>query len=314
MVTVYITSLSHGAGKTAVCAGLGALLMKSGKNPGYFKPVNGSSPDTDAAFMKQTLGLTDAEVSISPAFSSPEMLKTGVKAAFEKIAAGKDVVLIETSRAASREILPGKSILVVAHNEIDQIPAAGAADGLIINKVPVSQLPAVKVKAETMKKLYPVFGVIPEDKMLLTFSLDELARLIDGQFASLPEMKDTLIPNFMLGALTVDSALPYFNQRANKVAVLRAERSDMQLAALATDTKALVLYGNATVIPMVALRARDKKVPVITTKLDILTLTARLEETILKTKFNQPGKLARMVELMSQNIDLPAMYKMLGIS
>ncbi len=317
MVILNVTSLSPGAGKTAVCAGLGKLLAKNGKKVGYFKPVVGNAPDTDAAFMKDVLSLTEAANVISPSFNDETALKSGVKVAFDKIAAGRDIVLVESSLAAVRQALAGKMLAVTTYSEIDNLPMVTGLSGsfAVINKVPVNQMKTVNTKVERLKKQnVNILGVLPEDKALMTFSLSELAQLIDGQIISDAEMKDTVPANFMLGALTVDSALPYFSQKAEKVAILRAERADMQMAALATDTRALVLYGNASVTPMVQLRAKDKKAPIITTKLNVQDISRRMEETILKTKFNQPGKMPRLLELMSRNIDLPALYKALGLN
>ncbi len=93
-------------------------------------------------------------------------------------------------------------------------------------------------------------------------NIAELVKLIDGQVLNSTEKTDELAGSIMLGAMTVDSALPYFNRMANKVAVIRSERPDMQMAALQTSTRALVVTGASPMIPQVQNLAEDKKVPV----------------------------------------------------
>jgi predicted transcriptional regulator len=66
-------------------------------------------------------------------------------------------------------------------------------------------------------------------------------------------------------------------------------------------------------IPQVQNLAEDKKVPVITTKYDVATVTNRIEEGIVKTRFHQKSKVARMTELMAQSVDFQALYRTTGI-
>lgn len=321
MVTLQITSLSRGAGKTAICTGLGRQLQDAGKTVGYLKPVIGTASDSDAAFIKDALSLSEPENLVCPTFPDEAHLEAGIKPVFDKIASGKDVVLVESTSGAVARAISARVIIVAVYSEIDILPNAVMAfgnqlAGLILNKVPVSQLQAVRsqVTGILQNSGVSVLGVIPEDKSLLTFTIGELANIIDGKVLNNPEKTAELAENFMLGALTVDSALPYFGRKANKVAVMRAERPDMQMAALQTSTCALVLYGDAGIIPLVRLRAEDKKVPIITTKLDALAISNRVEEALVKIKFNQPGKVPRLMALLAQGMDFPALYKSAGIA
>jgi len=314
MVTLHVTSLSRGAGKTAFCAGFGKILNQQGKTVGYLQPVLGMAPDADAIFLKETLGLSETVAELSPAFKDENELKSGIKAAFDKVAAGKDIVLVESQLPAVKQALPGKTVIIGVYGEIDILPNYSAADGFVINKVPAGRMATINARKNELKeRKVNVSGVLPEEKALLTFSLKELAELLEGQIAGSTQ-EDALAGSFMLGAMTADSALPYFNRKNEKVAILRAERADMQMVALNTDTRALVLYGNAAVIPMVQLRAKDKKVALITTKLNAAAITGRLDDKILQTRFQQPSKVARMAALLSANMDITAFLKILALS
>ena len=103
MVALYVTSLETGAGKTAICAGLGKHLSNSGKNMGYLKPViaDNASPssesiDSDVAFMKYSFSLGEPVEVLAPVYKNESAMKSGIKEALNKASQGKDVVIIWT--------------------------------------------------------------------------------------------------------------------------------------------------------------------------------------------------------------------------
>ena len=48
----------------------------------------------------------------------------------------------------------------------------------------------------------------------------------------------------MLGAMGAELALKFFRTKPDKIVITGGDRADIQLAALETDTKCLVLTGN----------------------------------------------------------------------
>jgi hypothetical protein len=323
VVTIFIASLSSGAGKTAICAGLGKYLMNQGKKVGYLTPVIGKgNAKADASFMKEILALPESLDFICPNFESENQLAASIKKLIDVVSGGKDVVLVESSDTNAAKEASAKVILAVTYEELTgnkAIPAykiiGQQAAGIVINKVPTSQLHDVWTdKAPSMREAsVNILGVLPEDRALLTFNLDELARLIDGNFAYATEKAEEIPTSFMLGAMTVDSGLPYFNRMSNKVAIVRGERPDMQMAALHTSTLAMVVTCDHAMIPQVKNLAEDKKVPVILTKYDCTTVANRIEESILKTRFHQKRKVDKILDLMSKGFDFQLLSKTAGI-
>jgi len=118
----------------------------------------------------------------------------------------------------------------------------------------------------------------------------------------------------MLGAMCVDPGPVYFGRKANKVAVLRGDRPDMQMAVLETSTRCLVLSGETAPNPSVLYQAEDKKIPVILTKDDVSSVVTNIEDALAKTRFNQENKLPKLTEIMEQNFNFEAMYKGLGLA
>ncbi|MBA7701993.1 hypothetical protein ES703_110744 [subsurface metagenome] len=284
--------------------------MNDGKKAGYLKPqvAEKEGSDSDIAFMKEILGLTDA-------VNAPDLIK------------GRDVVLVEAmlgpgaddavSKAtygAAKE-MKAKAIVVEAYT--------GAASkyigvykgfgesllGVIINKAPESQLKQVKEEATAQFGAagINVLGLIPENRVLLAITVGELAEKIQGKILNNAEKSAELVENFMLGAMVVDSGLDYFGRKENKAAIVRQDRPDMQLAALETSTRCLILTGSSEPpVYNVLQKAEARGIPIISTETEARDIVARLEDTLMSTRLNQEKKLSRLADVVKQNLDIKA--------
>jgi BioD-like phosphotransacetylase family protein len=307
---LYVVSAEEAAGKTAICAGLGKYLMDEGKNVGYLKPASTEkgSADGDVAFMKQVLGLADV-------VNAPDIIQ------------GRDVVLVEArlgpsaSDAVSQDTygaireMKAKAIAVEAYSSQtssfnDSYKGIGESLlGVVLNKVPESQLKHVQdeVSAEFGKAGINVLGIIPENRVLFAITVGDLADSIQGKILNNTEKSAELVENFMLGAMVVDSGLDYFGRKKNKAAVIRQERPDMQLAALETSTKCLVLSGShEPPIYNVLQKAENRGIPIIATETETSGIVDSIEEALSKARLNQEQKLTKLAEIIKQNLDLKA--------
>jgi BioD-like phosphotransacetylase family protein len=304
---LYIVSVEEGAGKTAVCAGMAINFLNQGKNVGYYKPqAAGKSPDDDIAFMKQVLGAKGV-------ISAPDLIK------------GRDIVLVESglgpkvsdakkALGAVKEMKAGV-IAVEAYTgqESKNIDVykwfAESLLGVILNKVPASQLKSVKEKAAARFGAagIKVLGVIPENRVLLAITIGELADVIQGKILNNPEKSGELVENYMLGAMVVGSGVDYFARKSRKAAIIHQDRPDMQLAALETPTGCLVLSGSSKApVYNVMQKASSRGVPVIVTDAGTNDIIAGLEEALLKARLHQEKKLSGLGELVKQNLDIKA--------
>ena len=335
MAALYITSSQAGAGKTMVCAGLGRHLKGKGKKVGFFKPLvadirntGKEAADSDTAFIKRILSLKEPVDDICPVIGGEGKLDTKVKQAYARVAKGKDVVIIEgvwRQRPGGKPVesayeiakaLEAKVIVVEAYSPdllktklADKYQGCGGQLlGVVINKVPVSRIEAVRGQGGA------VLGVIPEDRTLLSLSVAELAELVAGKIVNDSGKSSELVENYMLGALGVDSGLDYFGRKDNKAVVVKGERPDMQLAALETSTRCLVISGDGSPIHDVLHSAEDKAIPIIVTDEDTASVMESVEQALGRTKFNQEKKLPRLAEIMEQRLDFKALYKGLSLA
>jgi BioD-like phosphotransacetylase family protein len=113
--------------------------------------------------------------------------------------------------------------------------------------------------------------------------------------------------------MTVDSGPEYFGRKENKAAIIRSERPDMQLAAISTSTKCLVLSGDTPIKSGVLIKAEEKKIPVISTSEASAEIMERIESVLVKPGRNLESKLARFEKLLKQNINLDILLKELGL-
>ncbi|MFH1169254.1 MAG: DRTGG domain-containing protein [Chloroflexota bacterium] len=318
MAALYVVSAQAAAGKTAICAGMGKSLQDAGKKVGFLKP---GADGGDAAFMNQVLALPEAVESLSP----PAGDISRVKEAFARVAAGKDVVLLEGrldigTLDAARE-LDARVIVIEDYSQ----PAEGTGYegfspgllGVIVNKVPTSQMERVRVEAAARLggAGIKVLGVLPEARALAALTVGQLAESIQGKILNNSEKSSELAQNYMLGAMVVGSGLDYFGRKADKAAVIRNDRPDMQLAALETPTRCLVIAGGAAQpIYSVRYKAEKKGIPIILAEGETNTVVAGIEAALNNARFSKAKKLPKLVEIMRQQLDLRAIYGSLGLA
>jgi BioD-like phosphotransacetylase family protein len=334
LAALYVTSLQAGAGKTAVCAGLARHLDGEGRRVGYFKPMvadisEKAAVDSDAAFIKKVLRLKEAAADLSPVIGRGGDLAAKIKRAYDRVARGKDVVIVEgvwrirpgaRPVEAAYEVVKALNARVIAVEPYSaEITAAGLSAkykdfgesllGVVVNRVPVRRL---EVLSEQLSGS-GVLGVLPEDRVLFGLTVGEIAGRIDGKILNDAAKSGEVVENLMLGAMVVDAGPDYFGRRANKAAVLRSNRPDMQLAALETSTRCLVLSGGIEPTYPVLTSAKDKGIPIILARGDTGSVVNTLEIALGRSRFNQPKKLPRLLQIMEKHFDYRAVEQGLAL-
>ncbi len=340
MVALFIVSAPAASGKTALAVGLGRHLTGEGKKVGFLKPLVGEKPSdvslSDAGFVKQALNLPEEVAVLSPSLGGGKALADRAREAYIDVSQNRDVVIIEgccgktpndeNSQAAYEIAKALKAKVIAVENYTGGKPAPRYRDsclgfgenllGFILNRVPKRELKRTceeltsRIKESEMR----ILGVLPEERALLTFTVGELAEQVQGKLLNNGEKAVELVENVMAGAMVVDSGLDYFGRKANKAVVVRNDRPDMQMAALETSTRCLVISGGGEPIDFVRFKADEKGVPVIMTKNDTDTVIKHIETLLDRTRFHQEKKLNRLAEILQQNLDFKAIYSGLGLA
>ncbi len=353
MKGVIFISNSNYSGKTGIILALGKKLKEKGIKVGYFKPygfwvhqVEGGFVDEDALYVAQTLGLKDELQDLSPVFLDPERrislveeeeisVERRVVNSFQNVSRDKDVVFVEGGASffegetfglsASRlsEKLNLSVIVIVKGEPIISLDDALASVsifsdkllGIIFNWVPISSLEQIDVvKKQALKKGVKVFGFIPEDRTLLGITVEELVQKLGGKILCCEEKKEELVETFMVGAMGQEKALRFFRRKRDKAVITGGDRADIQLAALETPTKCLILTGGFYPSPFVLSRAEELGVPVILVPDDTFTVVDKTEHLLGRVRIHEPEKVQRLINLLEENLDLNSLINSFGIS
>lgn len=347
MVTLYVASNEPHAGKTLACLVLGMRWREQGRAVGYLKPLApywGQAEDEDAMFVAFQLGLPAVPAQVCPVLLTPELaaedgglVRPRLSAAFAAASAGKEIVLVSGSGAALTrgamlglsakevvELLDARVLLMAkcaSFADLDSVLAtARALSGRVVGVV-LSRLPHSRA-AEIQRDLAPalereglaLLGVLPEDPVLNSVSVREIAEATEAAFLACPEAAEELVENLVVGAMNVESALRFFRQTPRKAVITGGDRGDVQLAALETPTKCLVLTGDLRPSHVVLERAIQLGVPVLLVKGDTLSTVAILEGLLGNLRLHEPAKAQYARAQFEAQVDLPMLEAALGLA
>lgn len=353
MATLYVASTETFVGKSAVCIGLIRRMQRDGFSVGYMKPVSVSvahTPDSimdeDAAFIRTTVGLDAPIEQVAPVLITPgvvESILRGQPANFSRtlrdaylaISRGKDIVVLEGTNTWSEgalvdltadqvtDLLQAPGLLVTRYSSTLNVDTILSVQryvgdrllGVLINQVEEPQIDFVQSRVVPFLegRGIPVFGLLPRDPTLAGISVQELLDHLGGQLIGQREWCSRTVESLMIGAMGADASLSFFRRRANKAVITGGDRSDLQLAALETNTTALVLTGNFRPSPQVMDRAEERQVPLILVPDDTLTTVDRAERLFGRVRFHQEPKLRRFAELLDAHFDFARLYESMGL-
>lgn len=353
MVYLYLTSQQGLAGLHTLCIGLGLRFKDDGLRVGYMKPLGhryhqeeGTVTDEDAAFMRRTLQLQEPLEDICPVVLSPKLVNealkgavgdpvTRVKEALQRVSRDKDLVLLQGAYTAHQGRLLGlsafqlvpelgtKVVLVerfndalVADNALTARDRFGEAlCGVIYNMVPANRESFVRemLAPYLENKGIAVLGALPQERLLNSINIRELARLLNGRMLCAEEKADTLVEDILVGAMSQEHALSVFRKHSNFCVVTGGDRSDIQLAAMEAGARCLILSGNLYPSSIILGKADEMGIPVILVDTDTFTTADRAEMIIRSARTHEESKIEKLRELIDRHVDLPRLYALVGI-
>jgi len=305
--------------------------------------------DEDAEFIRRTLGLTESVKELVGAVLTPTLLDEAqcgtlnrafvadIKAAYDLVIADKDFVLLEGGASLweglSLHIHPARvaeALGAQVLNVVQFTDRVSTADevmktyqefgdrlvGQFINAVPADCVEALEniCRPSWEKEGISILGAMPFRARLGAISVGELVDVLDGEFLALPEKRDTLIENFVVGAMGVGQAIPRFRRIAGSKAVITGgDRADIQLAAVETAAKCMILTGYLRPAPEILYRAEDAGIPVISVRQNTLETVEAISEVFGKTRLGQKAKLEEFEALLEEHFDYERLYEALGL-
>jgi BioD-like phosphotransacetylase family protein len=343
MHTLYIGSTAGNSGKTMVTIGLAPALRAGGYRVGYFKPVgkqattvDGKVVDADAQFLRDTLHLAEPLDQLCPLVLTQDVMTKGlrgeggdvmgrIRQAFDRVSAGKDVLLIGGTGSLAEGSFLGVPPVRLAREFrapvllVDPYQTEVCVDcillarellgdqlmGVVLNRVPPQALPEVEqvVAPFLHGKGIEVLGIVPLDRLLDAITVRQLVEVLDGKVLCGEEALDEFVERFSVGAMDTDAALGYFQRLPNKAVITGGNRADIQLAALETSTRCLVLTGDQMPNRIIVARAREARVPMLLVRYDTLTTVEKLEGVLGRIRIREAQKVTRAQDLLRERLN-----------
>jgi BioD-like phosphotransacetylase family protein len=309
--------------------------------------LEGTVVDEDAQFVKKELQLDEPVSELVPIPLDPHAVESimrkqkwldyakRLKDVYARVARGKDVMLIEgvdrlsaggLIRLPANEVcklLDAQSLTVVRYTgplSLDPVlfyrrVLGDSMTGAVINAVPQRLMESAEDvgKPYLQKEGILVYAILPQERFLMSVSVKELADALGAEIMARPDKGEELVENLMVGAMTGDVALSYFRQKPHKAVITGGDRSDIQLAALQTSTKCLILTGNLQPQDMIKGVAQEMGVPIVVSRYDTLTTIEVVEGYFGKSRFQQEKKTQRFQELLDEHFDFTSLYITLGL-
>ena len=164
------------------------------------------------------------------------------------------------------------------------------------------------------KRGIDILGLIPEDPVLHAVSVRELKDALGGEVICCPEKLDELVERFGIGAMNVESAIRYMRKMRNKAVIVGGDRSDIQLAALETSTRCLILTGDLYPDDLILGKAIAMGVPIMVVKGDTQSVVEKVESLLGHISLRAESKVARAVEIVEKEIKFDAICRGLGLT
>jgi len=188
--------------------------------------------------------------------------------------------------------------------------------GVVFNFVPSAKMIYIRETLVPFLKHNGIttLGVIQKDPILGAVPINEIVGALNGKVLCCEDKVNELIEHFMIGAMNVESALSYFRKVSNKAVITGGDRSDIQLAALETPTKCLILTGGLYPDASILGRAQEVGVPIIVVRADTANTLEVCENLSGFVSLHSRSKIQRAAEVVEREIDFKTVYEQLGLS
>lgn len=155
---------------------------------------------------------------------------------------------------------------------------------------------------------------IPEDRLLAAPTVGALVEASGGRIlVRSAEGEAAVCEHVVIGAIASDSDEPYFHRYPRKAVITRAEKVDVALSALRTDTVCLVLSGGADPSPYLLDRIASARTTSLVVAPEGTVETARdIEGLFGSSPFSGDAKVERIGALMADALDDAALGRLLA--
>lgn len=310
--------------------------------------LEGKPYDEDVEYARKVFEMPESSDLVAPVALTPARFEQQLRGpevayepklmdAYQRLFQNRDLLIMEGGRGLREGYvagLPPKTVVDLTQSRVIMVLKyaddnlmvdrgltaqdyfGAALIGVVLNEVPKTRHDYITdiVIPFWERRGVHVLASLPLDPILKAPTIDEIAEGLNAEFLVCADDGKQLAENLMVGAMSAESALVHFRRKANKVVVTGGDRADIQMAALETSTRALILTGNLYPNPAVLRMAEEQNVSVLLTSLDTLSTIDTIEGFIGRSRVQQPEKLDRFNQLIETSLDYAAIYTALGLT
>jgi len=360
MKKIFIAATKQNDGKTTASLGLIRNFQEKFRKVAFIKPIGqryleeeGLKIDEDSVLIEEVCGIKCGLKDMSPIavekgftekyISRPDRasITAQIKTAFNRVAKGQDLVIIEGtghagvgsvfdhSNAYVAKLLGSKVIIISSGGigrPIDEIVLNKALFdrigvrmlGVIINKVLPDKFDKINrlVRKGLARKGVKVLGVIPYTPLLSYPSIEQI--LEETHFEPLcgKDFLDNYVSRVIVGAMRPHYALKYMVD--DSLLITPGDRKDMIMAALLSyraDSKeklrvsGIILSGGIIPSPRIMDLLHKAGIPVLLAKTDTYTVASCIHDLTVKIRPQDANKINAAIELIKDNVDLESILR-----
>ncbi len=276
------------------------------------KMVEGKLRDPDSILMREVMGLLEPLDELSPIIVGKRYLDEilqrceyaleRVREAYRKVGRDKDVLLIESAPQPELLVSCGldvsslskefsAKVILTVRGEDDSVAerallykrmieeGGGEILGVVLNLVPLQQMERMKGVVSRALSLcgLEVLGIVPDLRELTLPTVQEIVEALDAEILAGGRSLETLVDDFLIGAMTPESAMSWLRRSVGRALITGGDRTDLILTALETKPSAIILTGNIYPSERVLTSAEEKGIPILLVADDTYTTVTKLE-------------------------------------
>lgn len=359
---ILITATRHNEGKTAITLGLTAAFAKKVKHIGFIKPLGLGDVDLVRARVDEDTLLVEracrihcniedmSPVTLRGGFPDDMVTEKGrqallarVRKAYDRVADGKDLVVIEgTGHAAVGSIFGlanatiartfGAKVLLVSSggigHPIDEVllnkrffeHEGVELVGVVLNKVRPDERERIgrvtkRILEENGVRL---LGLLPYDDTLCRPTVMQVLEALRGDVLAGEGRLQNPVGQILLGAMTPHNALEYF--KGNVLLITPGDREDLLLAAVGLlhapgkrdfSLSGILLTGGLYPGKHLLELLKALEVPVIVSKLDSFKAASVIHGLVVKISPWDKDKIQYIIDFVGQYLDADKILSLL---
>ena len=178
-------------------------------------------------------------------------------------------------------------------------------NGIIYNKIPKYRSTYIKANIEPKlsKQNLNILAEIPEIRTLSAITVNQIKNYLNGEYV-VQTNENTLIENFLIGTPAMDSGKEYYSSQTKPAVIARADRPDIQMAAIYQDVNCLIVTGDSIPADYSIYEAQEREIPIIAVKSNTIETAKNINKILDISNPYHNQKIEKLSKLISDQIDI----------